>query len=64
MSLFELLFKVLLIGISIPLAIKAAPTATHRGTNLPIVDLGYELHQASYNVSLSSCLYKIMLIEV
>jgi hypothetical protein len=53
MSPFELLSKVLVIGISIPLVITAAPTAAHRGTYLPIVDLGYERHQASYNVSLT-----------
>jgi hypothetical protein len=64
MSPFKLLSRLLVIGISIPLAITAAPTAADAGTYLPIVDLRYEHHQASYNVSLSSCLYDIPMLTV
>jgi hypothetical protein len=62
MSPFELLSRLLVISISIPLALAATPTAAPTDTYLPIVDLGYERHQASYNVSLIRCLYDIYML--
>jgi hypothetical protein len=58
MSHFKLLLRLFIISISITLTL-AALAAADAVTYLPLVDLGYEVHQASYNVSLGLCLYQI-----
>jgi hypothetical protein len=58
MSHFKLSLRLFVNSFSITLAL-AALAAADADTYLPLVDLGYEAHQASYNLSLGSCLYHI-----
>lgn len=50
MHAFQSLLRLLVV--SFPLAL-SAPSSAHADNYLPLVDLGYEIHQASFNVNFS-----------
>ncbi len=55
MSPFESLLRLFVISLSISVALVALVADAY----LPLVDLGYEVHKASHNVSLCYYLYDI-----
>jgi hypothetical protein len=53
---YQSLLRLLVVTINIPSAV-VGPAAANADTYLPVVDLGYEVHKASYNVSLASSIH-------